>query len=120
MFISGGLLCLFAIISSISRRFGESLEVKLPRIWTDGKAEVRKSQGKEDAGARKGRKVAIHCVFPWICGSGGSKSRLTKAAGAERSGQKRDEKLIKVAPRCGAKHIFRSQNVQSSSASERF
>jgi hypothetical protein len=25
---------------------------------------------------RKGRKVAKHCVFPMICGSGGSKSRL--------------------------------------------
>ena len=24
------------------------------------------SQKKEDAGARKGRKVAIHCVFPMI------------------------------------------------------
>ena len=36
----------------------------------------RKSQKKEDADARKGRKVAIHCVFPMICGSGGSKSRL--------------------------------------------
>jgi hypothetical protein len=23
----------------------------------------------------------IHCVFPIICGSGGSKSRLAKAAG---------------------------------------
>jgi hypothetical protein len=51
-----------------------SLEVKLPTIWTDGKAEggrvreekrreeerrseKRKSQKKEDAGARKGRKV---------------------------------------------------------------
>ena len=28
-----------------------------------------------------------------ICGSGGSKSRLAKAAGAEPSGQMRDEKL---------------------------
>ena len=28
-----------------------------------------------------------------ICGSGGSKSRLAKAAGAESSGQMRDEKL---------------------------
>ena len=27
------------------------------------------------------RKVAKHCVFPMICGSGGSKSRLAKAAG---------------------------------------
>ena len=77
-----------------------SLEVKLPTIWTDGKAEVgrvreekrreeerrsekRKSQKKEDAGARKGRKVAKHCAFPMICGSRGSKSRLAKAAGAE-------------------------------------
>ena len=57
--------------------FEGSLEVKLPTIWTDEKAEVgrvreekrreeerrlekRKSQKKEDAGARKGRKVAIH------------------------------------------------------------
>ena len=51
----------------------------------------RKSQKKEDAGARKGRKVAIHCVFPMICGSGGSNSRLAKAAGAEPAGQMRDE-----------------------------
>jgi len=49
--------------------------------------EKRKSEKKEDAGARKGRKVAKHCVFPMICGSGGSKSRLAKAAGAEPSGQ---------------------------------
>jgi len=44
------------------------------------RSEKRKSQKKEDAGARKGRKVAKHCVFPMICGSGGSKSRLAKAA----------------------------------------
>jgi hypothetical protein len=66
-----------------------SLEVKLPTIWTDEKhsraeaerrerleerrSEKRKSQKKEDTDARKGRKVAIHCVFPMICGSGGSK-----------------------------------------------
>ena len=34
--------------------------------------------------------------FPMICGSGGSKSRLAKAAGAEPSGQMRDEKLHAV------------------------
>ena len=39
----------------------------------------RKSQKEEDPGARKGRKVAKHCVFSVICGSGGSKSRLAKA-----------------------------------------
>ena len=39
------------------------------------------SEKEEDAGARKNRKVAIHCVFPMICGSRGSKSNLAKAAG---------------------------------------
>ena len=59
-----------------------SLAVKLPTIWTDEKqsraeaerrerleerrSEKRKSQKKEDADARKGRKVAKHCVFPMI------------------------------------------------------
>ena len=57
------------------------------------------SQKKEDAGARKGRKVAKHCVFPVFCGSGGSKSRLAKAAGAETSGQMRNEKLHAVVAR---------------------
>ena len=58
---------------------------------------------KEDAGARKGRKVAIHSVFlffvPMICGSGGSKNTLAKAAGAEPFGQMRDEKLRAVVAR---------------------
>ena len=44
-----------------------------------------------------------------ICGSGGSKSRLAKAAGAEPSGQMRDEKVHAVV----ARSTFRSQNVQS-------
>ena len=47
--------------------------------------------------------------FPMICGSGGSKSRLAKAAGAEPCGQMRDEKLHDVARRCGAKHIRRQK-----------
>ena len=95
-----------------------SLENKLPIIWTDGKAEVgrvkeekvrrkktekRKSQKKEGPGARKGRKVAKHSVFPKFCGSGGSKSRLAKAAGAEPSGQMRDEKLH-------TKHVSKSKS----------
>ena len=82
-----------------------------------------------------------------ICGSGGSKSRLAKAAGAEPAGQMRNEKLQAVvarrtfrsrhvqntpasdhfwklrcrksARRCGAK-TFRSQNVQSTTASDHF
>ena len=76
-----------------------SLEVKLPTIWTVGKAEVgrvreeKRRREKIREKARKGRKVAIHCVFPMICGSGGSKSRLAKVAGAEPAGQMRDEKV---------------------------
>ena len=44
---------------------------------------MRESQKKEDTHARNVRKVATCCVFPMICGSAGSKSRLVKAAGAE-------------------------------------
>ena len=101
------------------------------------RSENRTSQKTEDAGARKGSKVAKHCVFPMICGSGGSKSRLAKAAGVEPSGEMRDEKLHalvarstfrsqkckkltvpdhcwklrwwKSARRCGAKHISKSK-----------
>ena len=80
------------------------------------KSQKRKSKKKEDADARKGRKVAKHCVFPMICGSGGSKSRLAKAAGAEPAGQMRDEKLHAVV----ARSTFPSQNVQKTSASDHF
>ena len=91
-----------------------SLEVKLPTIFRDGNAEVGRvsqeksrrekirdgeSQKKEDAGAQKGREVVIHCVFQMIWGSGGSKSNLAKAAGAEAAGPMRDEKLHAVVAR---------------------
>ena len=68
------------------------------------RAEERKSEKKDDAGARKGGKVTKHSVFPMICGSGGSKSRLAKAAGADPCGQMRDEKLHAVV----ARSTFRS------------
>ena len=51
-----------------------------------------------------------------ICGSGGSKSRLAKAAGAELAGQMRDEKLHAVV----ARSTFRSQNVQNTPRSDHF
>ena len=51
-----------------------------------------------------------------ICGSGGSKSRLAKAAGAEPAGQMRDEKLHAVV----ARSTFASQNVQNTSAPDHF
>jgi len=57
--------------------------VREKRRVEERRSEKRKSQKKEDADARKGRKVAKHCVFPLICGSRGSKSRLARAAGAQ-------------------------------------
>ena len=51
-----------------------------------------------------------------ICGSGGSKSRLAKAAGAEPAGQRRDEKLHAVV----ARSTFPSENVQSTPFSDHF
>ena len=81
-----------------------------------GRSEKRKREKKEDAGARKGRKAAIDCVFPIICGSGWSKSRLAKAADAEPCGQMRDEKLHAVV----ARSTFPSQNVQSTTCTDHF
>ena len=53
---------------------------------TGGKSQRREEKKREDQRresvrrkkiqVRKDRKVAKHCVFPMICGSGGSKSRL--------------------------------------------
>ena len=51
-----------------------------------------------------------------ICGSGGSKSRLAKAAGAEPARQMRDEKLHAVV----ARSTFASQNVQNTGGSDHF
>ena len=100
-------------------------------MWTDEKqrweesekrraeerrSKKRKSQKKEGPGVRKGREAAKHCVFPMICGSGGSKSRLAKAAGAEPAGQMRDEKLHAVV----ARSTFPSQNVQNTPTSDHF
>ena len=125
------LYILFTIFIYILFVIEGSLEVKLPTIWTHEKqrweesqkrreeerrSKKRKSQKKEGQGARKGRKVARHCVFPMICGSGRSKSRLAKAAGAEPAGQMRDEKLQAVV----ARSTFPSQNVQNTSGSEHF
>ena len=48
----------------------------------------------------------IVIVFPMFCSSRGSESRLAEAAGAEPSGQVRDQKLHAVV----ARSRFRSQN----------
>ena len=51
-----------------------------------------------------------------ICGSGGWKSRLAKAVGAEPSGQMRNEKLHAAV----ARSAFPSQHVQNTPASDHF
>ena len=56
------------------------------------------------------------CFSNMICGSGGSKSRLAKAAGSEPSGQMRDEKLHAVV----ARSTSASEKVQDTSRSEHF
>ena len=129
-------LIMIKILQNIMLLLEGSLEVKLPTIWADEKAEVGRvreekrgknireekesSQKTEDAGARKASKVAKHCVFPMICGSGGSKSRLAKAAGAEPAGQMGDEKLHAVVARstfiwkskCAKQSTFGSWDVE--------
>ena len=54
--------------------------------------------------------------FPMICGSGGSKSRLAKAAGAEPAGQMRHEKVHAVV----ARSTFPSQNGQNTRGADHF
>ena len=138
-----------------------SLEVKLPTLWTVGKAEVgrvrkeKKRSGKirEERRCRRAEKVGksrFTMFVPMICGSGGSKSRLAKAAGAEPAGQMRGEKICtplwreaflevkkcQKAPHClgpllevemskkctpvVARSTFPSQNVQNTPTSDHF
>ena len=66
---------------------------------------MRESQKKEDTVGRNVRKVANRCVFSMICGSGGWKRRLAKAAGAE----PRAEQILKMVCRCAAKRISKSK-----------
>ena len=122
--------------------FEGSLEVKLPTIWTDEKqrweesekkekrreekrSEAKRSEEKrreeeekrrEEERREKVGKSRNTLFSPMICGSGGSKSRLAKAAGAEPAGQMRDEKLHAVV----APSTFPSQNVQNTPTSDHF
>ena len=106
----------------------EVSEIKLPTIWTDEKQSREEAERRERFEERsrrervKRKKVQMrekvgksrNTVFPMICGSGGSKSRIAKAAGAEPARQVRDEKLHAVV----ARSTFASQNVQNTPASE--
>ena len=54
----------------------KSRDGKSQRDEKSRREKIREEKESEERDARKGRKVAKHCVFPMICGSGGSKSRL--------------------------------------------
>ena len=80
-----------------------------------GKRQRREEKKREDAGARNGRKVAKHSVFPMICGSGGSKSRLAVVArstcrnlNAQNTAVSEHFLKFRCPNRCGAKHISKS------------
>ena len=87
----------------------DSWKAEVRRVRRD-KIRRKKMQTREKVG--KSRNI----VFPMICGSGGSKSRLAKAAGAEPAGQMRDEKLRDIV----ARSTFPSQNVQNTPFSDHF
>ena len=65
------------------------------------KVRRKKMQLREEVG-----KSRLTVFFPMICGSGGSKGNLAKAAGAEPAGQRRDEQMHAVV----ARSTFPSQN----------
>ena len=54
--------------------------------------------------------------FPMFCASGGSKGKLAKAAGAEPTGQMRDQELHAAV----ARSRFGNQHAKNISASEHF
>ena len=61
-------------------------------------------------------KVDTSGVFPRFCGSGGSYSRLDKAAGAEPAGQVRDEKVHAIV----ARSTLESKKCQNTPVAEHF
>ena len=80
------------------------------------RSEMEKVRRKEMQVREKVGKSQFTMFFQLIWGSGGWKSNLAKAAGAEPSGQMRNEKLHAVVVRS----TFPSQNVQNTPSSEHF
>ena len=98
----------------------ERWEAEMGRVreekW-EKQEDQRKSQRKEDADARKGRKTReILCFSNDLWLRRVEKYKLAKAAGVEPCGQMRDEKLHAVV----ARSAFPSQNVQTTSCSDSF
>ena len=94
-------------------RGGQSQRGEEPKREDQRRERVRRKKMQVRKKVGKPRNTVF---FPMICGSGGSNSRLAKAAGAEPCGQMRDEKLNAVV----ARSTFPSQNVQSTPCSDHF
>ena len=92
-------------------RWEESEKRRRKKIKKEKESERKKIQVREKVG-----KSQNTVFFLMICGSGGSKSKLAKAAGAEPCGQMKDEKLHAVV----AWSTFPNQNVQNTPGSEHF
>ena len=95
-------------------RGGKSQREEEKKKEDQGRGTVRRQKMQVSEKVAKSQNTVFFHVFPMICGSGGSKSRLAKAAGAEPSGQMRNEKVHAVA----APSTFPSQTVQNTPCSE--
>ena len=90
------------------------------RVREEKRREEERSSKKESLRRKKIQvrekvgKSRNNVFFPMICGSGGSKSKLAKAAGAEPAGQLRDEKLHAFV----ARSTFASEKDKNTSCSE--
>ena len=89
-----GLVCSKEVWKLNFRQYGQMERAQPGRNSDVEKVRREKMQVREKVG--KSRNTVF---FPVFCGSGGSKSRLAKAAGAETSGQMRNEKLHAVVAR---------------------
>ena len=89
----------------------EKRKIRREKIREEKRVRRKKMQMRKKVG-----KSRFTVFFPMICGSGGSKSRLAKAAGAEPAGQMRDEKLHAVV----ARSTFPSQNAQNTPFSDHY
>ena len=95
-----------------------------------GKSQRREEKKREDQRRERVRKQKMQVrdkvakLRFTVCGSGGSKSRLAKAAGAEPSGEMRNEKLHTVVAQstfgCGAKHISKSKCTKHTTCLDNF
>ena len=93
----------------------DSWKAEVRRVRRE-KIRRKKMQVREKVGTSWNTESRETLCFSNDCGSGGSKSRLAKAAGAEPAGQMSDEKFHAVV----ARSTFPSQNVQSTPGSDLF